>query len=129
MFSQGSPCLLGQHGSCSTAHRPGEELSENMLQNLGNKLPPQTVVPMYVNKKVPSTRCTTLYVLLDGDNIVGLKVDDGLRSRSVTPAMAQVVVTKDNGVGIGGEERREVAVVVVEVLWSVVIWCCEISRR
>ena len=42
MFSESSPCLLGQHGSCSTAKRPGE-LSENILQNLRNKLPSQTV--------------------------------------------------------------------------------------
>ena len=33
MFSESSPCLFGQHGSCSTAQRPGE-LSENILQNL-----------------------------------------------------------------------------------------------
>ena len=31
MFSENSPCLLGQHGSCSTAQWPGE-LSENMMQ-------------------------------------------------------------------------------------------------
>ena len=42
MFSVSSSCLLGQHGSCSTAQRPGE-LSENILQNLQKKLPPQTV--------------------------------------------------------------------------------------
>ena len=42
MFSEGSPRLLGQHGSCSAAQRPGE-LSENILQNLQNKLPPKTV--------------------------------------------------------------------------------------
>ena len=42
MFSESSPCLLGQQGSCSAAQRPGE-LSENMLQNPRNKLPPQTV--------------------------------------------------------------------------------------
>ena len=42
LFSERSPCLLGQHGSCSTAQRPGE-LSENILQNLFHKLPPQTV--------------------------------------------------------------------------------------
>ena len=32
MFSESSPCLLGQHGSCCTAQRPGE-LSEHILQN------------------------------------------------------------------------------------------------
>ena len=37
-----SPCLLGQHGSCSSAPLP-VELSENMLQNLLLNLPPQTV--------------------------------------------------------------------------------------
>ena len=42
MISESSPCLLGQHGSCSTAQRP-VELSENILQNLFNKLLPQTV--------------------------------------------------------------------------------------
>ena len=31
MFSGSSPCLLGQHGSCSSAQLP-VELSENMLQ-------------------------------------------------------------------------------------------------
>ena len=42
MFSGNSPCLLGQHGSCSSAQLP-VELSENMLQNLFLNLPPQTV--------------------------------------------------------------------------------------
>ena len=42
MFSESSPCLLGQHESSSTAQWPGE-LSENILQHLRNKLPPQTV--------------------------------------------------------------------------------------
>ena len=32
-FSESSPYLLGQHGSCSSAKRPGE-LSENILENL-----------------------------------------------------------------------------------------------
>ena len=41
MFSESSPCLLGEHGSCSTAQRP-VELSENILQNLFHNLPPQT---------------------------------------------------------------------------------------
>ena len=36
MFSESSPCLLGQHGSCITAQRP-VELSENILQNLPDK--------------------------------------------------------------------------------------------
>ena len=43
-FLESSPCLLGQHGSCSTAQLPGE-LSEHILQNLRNKLAPQTVCP------------------------------------------------------------------------------------
>ena len=42
IFSKSSPCLLGQHGSCSTAQQPGE-LSENSLQNLRNKWPPYPV--------------------------------------------------------------------------------------
>ena len=41
MCFKSSPSLLGQHGSCSTAQRPGE-LSENHLQNIWNKLPPLT---------------------------------------------------------------------------------------
>ena len=36
-------CFLSQHGSCSIAGRP-VKLSENILQNLRNKLPPKTVV-------------------------------------------------------------------------------------
>ena len=43
MFSESSPSLLGQHCNCSTAQRP-VELTENILQNLFHKLPPQTVV-------------------------------------------------------------------------------------
>ena len=42
MFSQSSPCLLWQHGSCSNAHQQGK-LSENSLQNLRNKWPPHPV--------------------------------------------------------------------------------------
>ena len=42
MFSGSSPCLLGQHGSCSSAYLP-VELSENMLLNLLLDLLPQTV--------------------------------------------------------------------------------------
>ena len=42
MFSESSPCLLGQHGSCSTAQRP-VELSKNILKNIFHNLPPQTV--------------------------------------------------------------------------------------
>ena len=42
MFSESSPCLLGQHGSCITAQRP-VELSENILQNFFQNLTPQTV--------------------------------------------------------------------------------------
>ena len=40
MFSGNSPCLLGQHGSCSSAQL---EVSENILQNPFLNLPPQTV--------------------------------------------------------------------------------------
>ena len=44
MFSGSTrPCLLGQHGSCSSAQLP-LELSENMLQTLFLNLPPQTVL-------------------------------------------------------------------------------------
>ena len=43
MFSGSYPCLLGQHGSCSSAQLP-VELSENMLQHLLLNLPPQTIV-------------------------------------------------------------------------------------
>ena len=42
MFSESSPCLLVEHGSCSTAQRQGE-LSENILHNLFHNLMPQTV--------------------------------------------------------------------------------------
>ena len=42
MFSESYPCSLGQHGNCTAAQQPGE-LSQNILQNLLNKLPPQTV--------------------------------------------------------------------------------------
>ena len=46
MFSESSPCLLGQHGSCSPAQWPGE-LLENMLQTLRNKLPPPDCSTLY----------------------------------------------------------------------------------
>ena len=36
MFSKSSPCLVGQHCSCSIAQQP-VELSKNSLQNLLNK--------------------------------------------------------------------------------------------
>ena len=43
MFSESwSPCLLSQHGSCSTVQQP-VEVSVNILQNLFHNLPPQTV--------------------------------------------------------------------------------------
>ena len=42
MFSGSSPCLLGQHGSCSSAQLP-VELVENMQQNLFLDLPPHSV--------------------------------------------------------------------------------------
>ena len=42
MFSKSSPCLFGQHVSCSIAQRH-VELSENSLQNLRNKWPPHPV--------------------------------------------------------------------------------------
>ena len=57
MFSRSSPCLLGQHGSCSSAQLP-VELTENMLQNLFLNLPPQTVehfdahIGIKVNKEI-----------------------------------------------------------------------------
>ena len=40
MFSESSPCLLWQHGSCSTAQQPGE-LSENILKNFGTSCCPK----------------------------------------------------------------------------------------
>ena len=40
MFSESSPCLLGQQGSFSSAQRP-VEVSENILQNLRNKFRPR----------------------------------------------------------------------------------------
>ena len=43
MFSDSSPCLLGQHGSCSTAQQPGNS-QKNSLQNLRNKWPPHPVL-------------------------------------------------------------------------------------
>ena len=42
MFFRSSPCLLGQHGSCSSAQLP-VELSQNMLQNLFHNLLPHPV--------------------------------------------------------------------------------------
>ena len=42
MFSESSPCLLGQHCSCSSAQLH-VEVSEHILQNLFHNLPPQTV--------------------------------------------------------------------------------------
>ena len=42
MFSESSPCLLGQHGTCSTVQQP-VELSENILQNIFHNRTPQTV--------------------------------------------------------------------------------------
>ena len=45
MLSVSSPRLLGQHGSCSTAQQH-VELSENILQYLFYKLPPQSVTPI-----------------------------------------------------------------------------------
>ena len=42
MFFKSSPCLLGQHGSCSSA-KLLVGLSENMLLNLLLDLLPQTV--------------------------------------------------------------------------------------
>ena len=51
MFSESSPCLLGQHGSSSTAQWP-VELSENILQNLRNKLPPKTVFNCRLSKVI-----------------------------------------------------------------------------
>ena len=44
MFCESSPCLLGQHSSCSTAQRH-VELSENILQDLSHNLRHQTPSP------------------------------------------------------------------------------------
>ena len=57
MFSESSPCLQGQHGSCSTAQQPGE-LSEIILQNLLKQVaaPPGTLffVSTYLTKEMLS---------------------------------------------------------------------------
>ena len=42
MLTGSYSCLLGLHGSCSSAQLP-VELSESMLQNIFLNLPPQTV--------------------------------------------------------------------------------------
>ena len=42
-FSESSSSLLGQYGSYSTAQQPAEP-SKNILHNMFDKLPPQTVV-------------------------------------------------------------------------------------
>ena len=44
MFYESSPCLLGQHGSCSTAQHPGK-LSEKSKLNLSEQVaaPPGTL--------------------------------------------------------------------------------------
>ena len=54
MFSVSSPCLLGQHGSCSTDQQP-MELLENIVQNLIYKLPPQIVLH-YMNNRYHNAR-------------------------------------------------------------------------
>ena len=51
MFSESSPCLFGQHRSCSTAQRP-VELLEDLLQNIFHNLRPQTVWIVRFNYKV-----------------------------------------------------------------------------
>ena len=62
-FLKVSPCLLWQHGSCSTAQQPGE-LSENVLQNLSNKLLPQSEYS--VNGRVTiHVTCDVSYLALD----------------------------------------------------------------
>ena len=66
------------------------------------------------------TRWTPLYVLLDGDDVVGLEVDDGLCPGPAAVAVAQVVVAEDHGVLVGGQEPGQVAVVLVQVLCAVV---------
>ena len=52
MFSGSSPCLLGQHCTCSSAQLP-VELSENMLKNILLNLLPHTVCFC----SVPSAKC------------------------------------------------------------------------
>ena len=61
-------------------------------------------------------RWTTLYVLLDGDDIVRLEVDDRLRPGPAAVAVAQVAVAEDDGVLVGRQEPSQVAVVLVQVL-------------
>ena len=58
MFSESSPCLLGQHGSCSTAQRP-VELSENVLNNHFSQpdSAPQTVNAPRLCSDLTLTRC------------------------------------------------------------------------
>ena len=55
-------------------------------------------------------------MLLDGDDVVGLEVDDGLGPGPAAVAVAQVVVAEDHGVLVGGQEPGQVAVVLVQVL-------------
>ena len=59
MFSESSPCLLGQHSSCSTAQQP-VELSKNILQNLFHNLTPQTSFSVFLKSQpfdwIPSNR-------------------------------------------------------------------------
>ena len=49
MFSESSPCLLGQHGSGSTVQQP-VELPKNRLQNFRNKSSPQTVDESFIGQ-------------------------------------------------------------------------------
>ena len=76
MFSGSSPCLLGQHGSCSSAQLP-VELSENMLQNLLLNLPPQTVGLFYKRGAlcIPVGPLVAPLHVVDDDGAVHPKVD------------------------------------------------------
>ena len=70
--------MHGQHGSCSTAQRP-RALAENMLQNLRNKLPPQTVLYLKNIATVPLKLCRQI-IRQDARDGVAAKVvsADGL---------------------------------------------------
>ena len=77
MFSEISPYLLGEHGSCSTAQRPGE-LSENILQNLSNDL---------MNNPVCSQALNLTSIHRDGDEAADAAIDfhsaPGVREKAV----------------------------------------------
>ena len=65
MFCESSPCLLGQHSSCSTAQRH-VELSENILQDLSHNLRHQTPGPDRIgNVRVRQHELTRILVIED----------------------------------------------------------------